>query len=513
MVAQNSQSSNKRIAKNTLMLYVRTIFVMVVSLFTSRVVLQALGVDNYGIYSVVGGVVAMFSLLSGSLSSAISRFITFELGKNDRSRLKTIFCTSVNVQIIMAAIVLIVGEIVGLWFLNTTMNIPEGRQVASNWVFQMSLMTFFINLLCIPYNASIIAHEKMSAFAYVSILEVVLKLVIVYMLYVSPFDKLIAYSVLLAIVQFVICLVYRLYCKRHFEETAYHFIWDKSVLKEIFSFASWNFLSNIGIVFNTQGINILINIFFGVATNAARGIATQVETAVMQFVNNFTVAVNPQITKSFAAGNTQDVYRLVCDGARISFFLMIVLCLPIIMETEQVLSIWLVEIPEHTTNFIRLTFIGSLINAIGLSGATACLATGRIKKYSIIISSVIWFLFPLTWIAYCIGLPIESTYVLFIIVYAIADIVRLFLMRGLIGFPVMLFFTEVIQKMIIITIASVIVPLIIVYYLPQSYFRLFLSIFSSLFCTTIFIYFLGLKSNEKVFFKEKINSFLVPILK
>ncbi|MDR0893470.1 MAG: lipopolysaccharide biosynthesis protein, partial [Mediterranea sp.] len=312
---ENSANS-KRIAKNTLLLYIRTFFTMAIGLYASRVILNVLGVDDYGIYNVVGGVVAMFSVISGALSSSISRFITFELGRGNIERLKIIFSTSVNIQMFFALIILIIGSILGGWFLNHKMNIPHERMLAANWVLYCSLITFCVNLISLPYNACIIAHERMKAFAYISILEAVLKLAILCLLLVSPFDKLSTYTVLLTLVALLVRIIYGIYCKRSFEECDYKFVYDKAVVKAMSAFASWNLFGNGAYLLNTQGVNILINLYFGVTTNAARGIAAQVETAVSSFVGNFTTAMNPQITKSYATGNLKYMFQLVCYGAK-----------------------------------------------------------------------------------------------------------------------------------------------------------------------------------------------------
>ena len=353
---------------------------MAVSLFTSRVILNTLGVEDYGIYNVVGGIVTMFSVLSGSLSASISRFITFELGKGDFKRLKTIFSTGVNVQIGLSVLIIAIAEVVGIWFLNTKMNIPPERILAANWVFQCAIFTFVLNLLSVPYNAAIIAHEKMSAFAYISVIEVTLKLIIVYILMASPFDRLGTYAVLLFLVGAVIRFIYGYYCKRHFEECTYHFVIDKPILKEMTGFAGWNFLGNGAYMLNTQGVNILMNLYFGVAVNAARGVATQVDAALKQFVNNFTTAVNPQITKSYAQGDLDYMHKLVCRSAKLSAFLMLFFAVPIILETKTILTLWLKTIPEYATIFLQLTIISSFVDTVlANSLVTSMFATGNIK--------------------------------------------------------------------------------------------------------------------------------------
>ena len=295
-MSQTSEN-NKRIAKNTVALYLRTLITMAVGLYTSRVVLNVLGVDDYGLYNVVGGVVAMFSILTATLSQAISRYFTFELGKNDTKKLHVIFCTGVNIQLIMSMIVVVIAEIGGVWFLNSKMNIPPDRMIAANWVLQFSILSFVVTLISVPYNAAIIAHEKMKAFAYVGVLEASLKLAIAFVLFVSPIDKLITYGFLLVVVSVVIRLVYGNFCHKHFEECHYEFFIDKSLLTEMAKFAGLNAITCSAFMFNTQGVNILSNLFFGVAINAARGIALQVDTVIRGFVTNFTTAAKPQIIK------------------------------------------------------------------------------------------------------------------------------------------------------------------------------------------------------------------------
>ena len=334
----NTTENNKRIAKNTLLLYFRMLFLMAVSLYTSRVVLNALGVEDFGIYNVVGGVVAMFSVLSGSLSTAISRFITYELGKGNKENLNKIFSSAVTIQFGLAGIIILLAETIGIWFLNIKMNIPEVRMEAANWVFQFSILTFAINLISVPYNASIIAHEKMSAFAYISILEAVGKLTIAYLITISPIDKLIFYAILMCAVALVVRLTYGNYCKRHFSECTYHFSWDKLLLKQMFGFAGWNFIGASSAILRDQGGNVVINLFCGPTVNAARGIAFQVNNAVNQFVTNFMTALNPQITKSYASGDKEYMMTLIFQGARLSFYMLFLLSLPILVNTHYILT-------------------------------------------------------------------------------------------------------------------------------------------------------------------------------
>ena len=494
---QDNSANNKRIAKNTLFLYFRTIVIMLITLYTSRVILNVLGVQDYGIYNVVGGVVAMFGVISGALSSSISRFITFELGKGNTDRINKIFSSSINIQFGIALFVIAIGELVGLWFLNYKMSIPSDRLEAANWVLQCSLLAFCINLVSVPYNACIISHERMQAFAYVSILEALLKLGVCFLISISTIDKLISYSTLLVGVAICIRSTYTIYCHRHFEESHYHFVFDKAILKEMTGFAGWNFFTNGAYIFNTQGVNILINLFFGVTINAARGIATQVDHAVMQLVNSFTTALNPQITKNYAAGNIDAMFTLVCRGAKFSFFLLFIFALPVLMETEYILTIWLKLVPAHAVNFVRLAIIASMVNIIGKTGYTASMATGTIRRYVLWVTSVGCLAFPLTWVAFLLGAPSESTYIVFIIVYILVEIVRLWVMKGLLDFPIWRFVYDVVVRIIIVTIAAVIIPLLVVYGLSPSIFRLVLSVIVCVASSIASIYLLGLTEHEK----------------
>ena len=450
-------SNNKRIARNTLLLYIRTFIILLISLYTSRVVLNALGVDDYGTYNVVGGFVAMFSLLSGALSNAISRYITFELGRGDKEKLKEVFSTSVTVQIILALVVVVLAEVFGIWFLNTQMNIPDGRMVAANWVFQCSLLTFAINLISIPYNAAIIAHERMNAFAYISILEAFLKLGAVFLLYVIGFDKLIVYSVLLTAVAVLIRLIYGGYCKHHFEECSYRFSINKPLISQMTSLAGWNMLGSSGQILNSHGINLLMNLFFGVTVNAARGLAVQVNGAVNQFVNSFTTAVNPQITKTYAKGEKDYLFKLVMMSSKYSFFLMLLLAAPIIVETPIILKIWLNNVPEFTVLFVRLTLIASSLSSITLPLYTLALATGNIKKYQIVVGGLSLSCFFITFVCYKLGSPVESAYYVYLFVTISIMVARLKIVSELTGLNIKVFVNKVILRIVYVLVFLIVV--------------------------------------------------------
>lgn len=502
--------NNKRIAKNTLMLYFRMMITMVVTFFTSRVILNTLGVEDFGIQNVVGGFVTMFSMLSGSLSTAISRFITFELGKGDEQKLTTVFSTAVNIQIAMSLLVVAVAEAFGIWFLNAKMSIPAERLDAANWVFQCAILTFVLGLLSVPYNAAIIAHERMSAFAYIGVIEVTLKLIIVYMLSLSPFDLLKTYAVLLLCVSLVIRLIYGFYCKRHFDECSYHLVLDRPIMKEMTAFAGWNLLGNGAFLLNTQGVNILMNMYFGVAVNAARGVAAQVDAAVKQFVANFTTAVNPQITKSFAQGDLEYMHKLVCRSAKFSAFLMLFFAVPLILEADIVLKIWLKIVPEYTATFLRWIIISTFVDSVlANSLVTSMFATGKIKRYQITVTILGGLVFPLTWVTFALGMPPYVGYVIYFLVYSILLGVRLHMLRDMIKLPVVMYVREVLWKVIPVIVVSFLVVGALCLVMEPGWARLLSVCVLSAIVTSVMEFCVGLSEGERHFVVDKIMSLRV----
>ncbi len=502
----DTSQNNKRIAKNTLLLYFRMLFMMAVSLYTSRVVLHTLGVEDFGIYNVVGGVVAMFSVISGSLSAAISRFVTYELGKGDKDKLIRIFSSSVTIQLGLGFIILILAEVVGVWFLNTKMTIPTDRMHAANWVFQLSILTFIINLISVPYNAVIIAHEKMSAFAYISILEVVAKLIIVYMLLWSPFDKLIFYAILMASVALIIRFVYGYYCKRHFEECTYHFIFDKELLKNMFSFAGWNFIGAASSVLRDQGGNIVINLFCGPAVNAARGIAYQVNNAISGFVSNFMMALNPQITKSYATGDKQYMMTLIHQGARLSFYILLILSLPVIIDAHYILTLWLKIVPEHTTLFVQLVLIFAMSESISNPLITAMLATGNIRNYQIVVGGLQIMNLPISYILLKYGCIPEAVLIVAICISQCCLVARLYMLRVMIGLSIRNYMSKVYFNVLTVTILSAIIPYISSYYMNETFICFIMICVISVICTFTVIYFIGCNRKERRFILSKLIS-------
>lgn len=483
------------------------LLLMVVSLYTSRVVLNALGVEDFGIYNVVGGVVAMFSVISGSLSAAISRFITFELGRGDSAGLKKTFSAAVTIQLILSLVIVVLIDTVGVWFLNAKMTIPADRLAAANWVLQFSIVTFVINLISVPYNATIIAHERMSAFAYISIFEAAGKLAIAFLITAFPIDRLMFYAILMCVVAVSVRLMYGYYCKKHFTECVYSFYWDKNLLKRMFGFAGCQFFGSGSYILMTQGVNILLNIFYGPVVNAARGIAVQVDGVVQQFVNNFTTAINPQITKSYAANDNEYMFNLIYSGAKYSFFLVLLMSVPIILETETILYLWLKNVPEHTVSFLRLILAIELLYVLSNTMMTAMLATGRIKKYQIIVGGTGMLVFPLSWIFFKFGFAPEVAFVIQFIIFVVQLIYRLFLLHSMIGMPVKDFIHKVIIRAMVVAFISFLIPSIIHYFINcDGIFKLILVVIISLLSTIVTIYYAGLTDNEKNFAYKAIKS-------
>lgn len=499
--------NTKRIAKNTLMLYVRMLFGMLVSLYTSRVVLQALGVEDYGIYNVVGGVVAMFSLLSGSLSAAVSRFLTFELGRNDLVSLRKVFSSALCVHALLALFVLVLSETLGLWFLNYQMNIPADRMIAANWVFQFSLFSFLLGLFSVPYNASIISHERMGIFAFVGIGDTLLQLGIVLFIAFGGIcsDKLIVYASLLVVKGMLFQLFYFYYCRKSFKECRFKLSLDKQLLKEMTGFAGWNFIGASSAILRDQGGNILLNLFYGPALNAARGVANQVSNAIGSFVGNFMIALNPQITKSYAAAEYGYTFSLIFRGARFSYYLLLWLALPVLLNTQYILSIWLNVVPEHTILFVQLVLVFSMCETISNPLITVMLATGKIRNYQIVVGGLQMMNFPLSYIFLQMGFLPEIIVMVAISLSLICLGARLILLRDMIQLPVARFLRHVCGNIIVVTILSLTVPLYARWELPNN---LFGFIFSCIICFGwggIILYRFGCSVSERKFLISKLQ--------
>lgn len=499
-----SSGNNKRIAKNTLLLYVRMLFLMLVSLYTSRVILNALGVEDYGIYNVVGGVVTMFSMLSGSLSAAISRFITFELGTGNLEKLKKIFSSSVTIQLGIAVVVLVLAETIGLWFLNNKMVISHNRMIAANWCYQFSIITFSINLISVPYNAAIVAHEKMSAFAYISILEAIGRLIVAWCIALNPIDRLIFYGGMVAVIGWIVYSVYMFYCKKHFEECSYHFIYDHDLLKQMFGFAGWNFIGASSAVLRDQGGNIILNLFFGPTVNAARAIAVKVNAVVIGFVTNFMMAINPQITKSYASGDYSYMFKLIFQGARLSYYILLLLCLPIILNTHYILVVWLKLVPEHTVLFVQLVLILGMSECISNPLITAMLATGKIRNYQIFVGGLQMMNLPVAYLCLYLGAIPESVVVVAIVISQLCLAARLYMLRRMIQLEVKKYICNVYLNVIVVTMIASIIPFSLSQIMFGGFWSFLITTIGAVISTLVVEFYIGSSKSEREFAIQKI---------
>ena len=453
-------TDNKRIAKNTIFLYFRQILILAVSLYTVRIILKALGEEDYGIYNAIGGFVAMFNILSGALSVAISRFITYEMGQPNVTtlRLQQIFSSSLLIQIVLGIFICLLIGTFGVWFIENKMVIPADRMEVALYVLWFSALTFFISLLSVPYNALIIANEQMKAFAYISIVEAILKLAVAALLLIVPTDKLWIYAIAMMMVALLVRSIYAVYCKRHFPEC--HFVWtfDKRLLSQIFSFSGWAFLGNGVVVLKDQGTGILLNIFGGPVVNAAQGIAMRVNAAVYGFVSNFMQASNPQITKNFAAGNLDAMQSLIVRSGKFGFYILLLILLPLCANINYVLGIWLTEVPVHTANFVVLILLYSLVDCFVSPLLTGVLAQGNIKSYEIALTFIYLVNFISSYICLKMGMVVETVFILNIIFKACVFMTLLLHSRSKYGLSILRFFKAcIIPSAIVFLISSLFV--------------------------------------------------------
>lgn len=482
---------------------------MFIGLYTSRVILKGLGFDDYGIYNVVGGFVALFSVICNSLSGAASRFLNFELGKGNIKGTKAVFSTTLTIHIILAITIIILAEIFGTWFLNNKMIIPNDRLTAANWCFQLSLLTFCSTLITVPYNAAIIAHERMKAFAYVSLLEGIAKLVIAILITYSTFDKLILYAILICILQISVATIYRIYCKRNFQECIYSFIYDKKLLKDIFSYSGWGFIGTTSTLLRNQGGDVIINLFFGPTINAARSIANQIMNVLNGFVTNFMTAIRPQITQSYANGEIDYLIKLIYNSTKYSFYLFAFISLPILMTTEYLLKIWLGDIPDHTVTFVQLTLIFALLDTLSHPSGIAQAATGKIRNYQLVVSGLQLLNLPISYIFLKLGNIPETILIISIIIEIVCIYARTYMLAKLVPIDIVYFIKHIIFKTLIVFITALILPLIgknLIHIDNIGSFIILIII--SLLSTTISILIIGCNKEERSFIFNKTATLL-----
>lgn len=501
---ENPQITNNiRIAKNTLLLYVRMFFVMCIQLYTSRVVLQALGVEDYGIYNVVGGIVTMFAFLNAAMNSSTQRYITYYLGKGDNVQLQEVFSNCMFIHAMLALLIVILSETIGLWFLYNKMVIPVERMNAALWVFQMSIITTVVLIFSTPYNATIIAYEKMAAFAYISIFDVVLKLVTAIMLLYSKWDNLILYSILTVIAQLIIRFIYVLYCNKHFVITKVVYQFNKKLLKEMSSFIGWNVWGGLSQVLYGQGLNILLNMFFGPVINAARGIAVQVQSVVQQFANNLQTAINPQITKSYAVGELKAMHNLVFRCSRYTFFLLLIISLPIFLETKLLLSLWLTTVPEWTVAFTRIMLCIVIVDSVAAPLMISSAATGNVKLYQTIIGGTMLLIVPVSYIFLKVGFNPSVVFIVHLTFCLITFVLRLIIVKPMIKLSIREYISMAILPSIKTFLLSIIIPSVMYISLSDTTLHGFVVLGFSVLCSIVAIYFVGLTFNERAFLNQK----------
>lgn len=493
-------NSNTRIAQNTLALYCRMLLNMVVVFYTSRVVLSILGVEDFGIYNVVGGVVNLFTFLNTAMSSATQRFFAFEIGhKSGGDRISKVFSTSLNIHLLIAVLIFLLGETLGLYFLNTCLVIPSDRFIAANCVYQCSIVSCCIGVMALPYNAIVISYERMAVFAYISIFDVVLKLLVVYLLYITVFDKLIIYALLLLIVSLITPSVYVLYCRKNFPETKYQCVKDKTLFKEMSNFAGWNLFGNIAYMGFTQGINILLNIFFGPAANAARGVAVQIQNAIGQFSRNFQIAVNPQITKNYAVGDLSTMHSLLFRSSKLSFFLLFIISLPALLQAEKILSWWLVEVPDHTVSFFKIIICIAMIDVLANPMNISAQATGNIKKYQIIEGGTLLLIVPISYIILKLYHVPEIVFVVHLLIALLVQCIRIYLLKQMIHLSIKKYICNVVFRIFIVSFMYFITMYTVHIICPTLFDNFFICTLFSLITSGLFVMVLGLTKSEKGF--------------
>lgn len=465
---EGQRENNRRIAKNTLMLYMRQILVLLVALYTSRVVLQVLGVADYGIYNVVGGIVSMFGFLSSAMSTAVYRFYSFEMGRDNKERVQKIFCTAINIHVLIAAFIALLAETVGLLLVNRLLQFPPDRVVAAHVVYHCSIISFLFTVLSVPFSSFLIASERMSAYAWIGIVDILLKLAVAITLQYVTGDALKMYGAMLSIEAFIVFLIYCLYVALKFRDLRYHWVWDKQLFRSLSSHSGWMLSGNVAFLLSSQGVNMLINVFFGVTINAARAVAYQVQSAVNTFVTNFMTAVNPQIVKYYAKGEEENMYKLAFSASKYSFYLLFFFALPVLLLADDLLGWWLRDVPAYAVLFTRLTVIDLFFTVLYGPLATITQANGRIKYYQLIVSLCFLLAFFLSWIAYLAGQPSVAAFIIAVGVSVFGLFARLWIMTRSYHFPFARYLKEVCLRIALVSLAATPIPLVVCLAVPMT---------------------------------------------
>lgn len=501
----NNASDNKRIAKNTVYMYIRMFATMLISLYTSRVVLASLGFEDYGLYNVVGGIIAMFGFLNGALSQTTSRYITYYLGKNDIKRLIAIFSTGFYIHVLLAFFIVLLAETVGLWYVYNKLVVPVGRFAAAMWLYQFTVITAAANIISVPFNASIISHEKISAYAFITIAESVLKLIVAISLAHVSFDSLIYYGAMLLLIQLSYNVFGWVYSIKKFEGIRIQRVFDRGMFKEMFGFTGWNLLGNFSYMFFSQGINLMLNFYFGTAVNAARGIAVQVEGVVRSFATNIQTAINPQIVKSYAQDDKHRMFSLMFASSRYCYYLLFLLALPIILEADYILSLWLGSYPEHTVNFLRITLLNVTFEALSTPMFMANLASGKVKIYQICMGITSLVFIPITFVVLKMSLIPEVVFLCLLAIRFVEMVERIFIVHAQIGLPRRKYLKEVIFNVAIVAVLSSIVPIAVHMQMSSGLIRFLIVGFVCVISAGTVVFFIGMSPNERKMFVDYVK--------
>lgn len=497
-------SSKATVAKNTAFLYIRTLVVMLVTLYTSRIILQALGVEDYGIFTAIGGVISFMAIITGPIDGAISRFMTYELGRGDYDKLKRYFSTGIAIMLIFALIAVVIFETAGLWFLNEKMVLSEDRRSAARWVLHLIIVSFVISLIASPYRAAIISHEKMNIYAFLSILDAMLKLGVAIVIKYTTKDALILYAIMLLMVSIIIRACYTIVCRSQFEECKHVKVKiDKELFNELFSFAGWNMFGSASFFCRGQGLNILLNLFGGAAVNAAYGVANQASAAVNSLVVNFTTALNPSIIKSYASAETNYMMSLVYQGAKFTFFLVLLFSIPLILEADYVTHLWLGQVPDFAVPFIQLMLVYSLVDSFSKTIMSGVNATGRVRAYQVVIGLFMVLVLPIAYVILKLEYSPIWVFAAVVVVDVFATFVRLMMARKIFGLSVRKFIRDVILRTIIVALIAVPIPLLIHQAMNQGFLRFVLLLITSLTVTLFSVLFVGCTKTERYSVIEK----------
>ena len=508
-----SYADNKRVARNTLYLYIRTFIAIVVSLYTSRKILEALGVDDFGVMNVVGGIITLMAFINGSMSVATQRYLTYELGRGEKGDFNRLFSMAVYIHAIIAVVVLVAAETIGLWVVNTHLNIPEPRMGAANWIYQATIMASILGILQTPYNAAIVSYEHMHIYAYIGLGETFAKLLIVLALLIYPYDRLAIWGFALLALQCVVAIFYRIYCMRRLDGCRVRMhAWDNSLFRSMLGFTGWNMFGTVAWTLKGQGTTVLLNIFGGPVYNAAYGVSCQVTGAIRNLISGFQSAVNPQITKTYAANDIAATCRLLCKSSKISYFLMFIVSLPVLFEIDFIMGFWLVEVPEFAPLFTRLVIVESLFDTLAGPMITSLMATGRIKWYQIVVGTILLFNIPVTYMLLKLGCHIATPLVVSIVFMFLGNASRLMFCRNMLGQSLRVYLRDVVVPILTVSIISIVPTWMVYSHMEQGWLRLISLCAMSIAVVSALVFSIGFSRTERTFVINILRPRLVRII-